>query len=102
MDKLGNLLGKVISRQPGATQLAEHRLRLAFRKVVGEDLAAGCESIQVRGSTLSITTTNPALAHQLRLDSERLMQRLNQESRLRRQVRTIRVRVGNQPGQRSR
>jgi hypothetical protein len=102
VDKLGNLLGKVISRQPGADQLAEHRLRIAFREVVGEALAAGCESIQVRGSTLSITTSNPALAHQLRLDSERLMQRLNQESRLRRQVRTIRVRVGSQPGQRGR
>jgi hypothetical protein len=30
------------------------------------------------------------------------MQRLNQESRLRRQVRTIRVRIGSQPGQRGR
>jgi hypothetical protein len=75
---------------------------MAFREVVGDTLAAGCESIQVRGSTLSITTSNPALAHQLRLDSERLMQRLNQESRLRRQVRSIRVRVGNQSGQRPR
>jgi hypothetical protein len=95
VDKLGNLLARVVSRQPGLAQLAEHRLRIAFRQVVGESLAAGCESIEVRGTTLSITTSNPALAHQLRLDSERLMQRLNEESRLTRRVRVIRVRVGS-------
>jgi Dna[CI] antecedent DciA-like protein len=95
VDKLGNILGRVLSRQPGSGPLAEHRLRIAFRQVVGESLAAGCESIEVRGTTLSITTSNPALAHQLRLDSERLMQRLNEESRLTRSVRVIRVRVGS-------
>lgn len=98
MDKLGNILGRVLSRQPGTSQLAEHRLRMAFRQVVGESLAAGCESIEVRGTTLSITTSNPALAHQLRIDSERLMQRLNEESRLTRTVRVIRVRVGSSGG----
>jgi hypothetical protein len=102
VDKLGNLLAKVVSRQPGLAQLAEHRLRIAFRDVVGDSLAAGCESIEVRGTTLSITTSNPALAHQLRLDSERLMQRLNEQSRLTRRVRVIRVRVGSTaPGRRS-
>ncbi|MDQ6920931.1 MAG: DUF721 domain-containing protein [Candidatus Dormibacteraeota bacterium] len=102
MDKLGNLLARVVSRQPGMAQVAEHRLRMAFRDVVGDSLAAGCESIEVRGTTLSITTSNSALAHQLRLDSERLMQRLNDESRLTRRVRVIRVRVGSSnPGRRS-
>jgi Dna[CI] antecedent, DciA len=101
VDKLGNLLARVVSRQPGLAQLAEHRLRIAFRDVVGDSLAAGCESIEVRGTTLSITTSNPALAHQLRLDSERLIQRLNEESRLTRRVRVIRVRVGSTtPGRR--
>lgn len=95
MDKLGNILAKVVSRQPGASQVVEHRLRIAFRQVVGESLADGCESIEVRGATISITTSNPALAHQLRLDSERLMQRLNEESRLQRRIRVIRVRVGS-------
>jgi hypothetical protein len=94
VDKLGNLLGRVVSRQPGAAQLTEHRVRLAFRQVVGDSLADGCESIEVHGTTLSVSTSNPALAHQLRLDSERLMQRINEESRLPRRVRTIRVRVG--------
>jgi Dna[CI] antecedent, DciA len=100
VDKVGNLLARVIQRQPGSGQLTEYRLRIAFREVIGEALAAGCESIQVHGTTVSITTSNPALAHQLRIDSERLMQRLNQESRLPGRIRTIRVRVGGAPGRR--
>ena len=97
MDKLGNLLPRVVSRQPRAGLLMEYRLRLAFREVLGEALASRCEGIDVQGSTLSITTSNPALAHQLRLDSERLKERLNQESNLPRRVRVIRVRVGSGP-----
>ena len=63
MDKLGNLLARVVSRQPGLAQLAEHRLRIAFRDVVGDSLAAGCESIEVRGTTHWITHRGgPALA----------------------------------------
>jgi Dna[CI] antecedent, DciA len=81
-------------RQPGSAVLVEHRLRLVFREVIGEALAGSCESIEVQRSTVFVTTSNPALAHQLRLDSERLMERLNQESNLPRRVRAIRVRVG--------
>ena len=95
MDKLGKLLPTVVARQPGAAVLVEHRLRLAFREVVGEALAARCESVEVRGSTLLVTTSNPALAHQLRLDAERLLERVNQESRLPRRVRAVKVRVGS-------
>lgn len=98
MDKLGKLLPGVVARQPGAATLIEHRLRIAFREVVGEELAAACEIVQVRGSTLSVTTSNPALAHQLRLDSERLLERVNRESRLPRKVRSLSVRVGTGPG----
>jgi hypothetical protein len=74
--------------------LAEYRLRLAFRTILGDALAEACESIDVRGSTVSVTTANPALAHQLRLDAEELMRRLNAESRLSRPVKVIRVQVG--------
>ena len=97
MDKLGKLLPRVVARQPGAALLIEHRLRLAFHTLLGETLAARCEAIEVRGSTLSVTTSNPALAHQLRLDSERLLDRLNQESKLPRRIRVLRVRVGSGP-----
>jgi hypothetical protein len=92
------VLPRVLARQPNANVLAEHRLRLAFREVLGEAIASACESVEVRGSTLAITTANPALAHQLRLDAQELMRRLNEASRLSRPVRTIRVRVGRGTG----
>jgi hypothetical protein len=60
---------------------------------MGKELADCCEKVELRGSTLTVTATNPAFAHQLRLDSEELMLRLN--SRLiGRRVRSIRVTIG--------
>jgi hypothetical protein len=85
---------RVLAKQPRAGLVAEYRLRQAFREVLGDALAEACETIEVRGTTVSVTTANPALAHQLRLDSEELMRRLNSESRLTRPVRTIKVWVG--------
>ena len=84
----------MLAKQHRASLLAEYRLRLAFRTILGDALAEACESIDVRGSTVSVTTANPALAHQLRLDAEELMRRLNAESRLSRPVKVIRVQVG--------
>ena len=94
MDRLGKVLPRVLAKQRRAGLLAEYRLRQAFRTVLGDALADACESIEVRGTTVSVTTANPALAHQLRLDAEELMRRLNEESKLSRPVRVIRVQVG--------
>ena len=97
MDKLGNLLPKVLARQPGAGRLAEARLQVIFRDLLGADLSAACETVELRGSTMSVVTSNPALAHQLRLDSEQLLARLNQMGSGRR-LKAIRVRTGRGPG----
>jgi hypothetical protein len=94
VDRLDKVLPRVLARQPRAALVVEYRLRQAFRDVLGEALAAACETIEVRGATVSVTTANPALAHQLRLDSEDLMRRLNSEARLTRPVRAIKVWVG--------
>lgn len=98
MDRLGKVLPGVLARQRHAGLLTEHRLRLAFREVIGETLAVACEVIEVRGSTVSVTTSSPALAHQLRLDADELVRRLNAESKLSRKVRTIRIRIGRAGG----
>lgn len=94
MDRLAKVLPRVLAKQPRAGLVAEFRLRQAFREVLGEALAMACETIEVRGSTVSISTGNPALAHQLRLDAEELMQRLNAQARPSRPVLAIKVRVG--------
>jgi len=74
--------------------VTEYRLRQAFREVLGEALATACEIIEVRGSTLSISTGNPALAHQLRLDAQELIRRLNAQARPTRPVLALKVRIG--------
>jgi hypothetical protein len=83
----------VLRRQGVQGKVAELRARLVFMELMGKELADCCEKVELRGSTLTVTATNPAFAHQLRLDSEELMLRLN--SRLiGRRVRSIRVTIG--------
>ena len=93
MDKLGNLLPKVLARQPGRGRVTELRVKFAFTKLLGQDLTSFCESIEVKGSTLTVTTGNPALAHQLRLDSEQLLRLLNGQV-LGRDLKALRIRTG--------
>jgi hypothetical protein len=93
VDKLGNLLARVIAKQPNNRQIAQLRFRLAFLELLGPDLAVSCDDVELRGSVLTVSISNPALAHQLRLDAGSLMARLNGLG-MPRQLREIRVRTG--------
>jgi hypothetical protein len=55
----------------------EERLREAFAEVIGEQLAPMCEAVSLDRGTLLIATAHSALAHQLQLDSVRLIESLN-------------------------
>jgi hypothetical protein len=65
----------------------------AFRTVIGPEPARLCDEVELRSGTLLVTTSSPALAHQLRLDAEMIIERLNRLD-LGRRVRTLRVRIG--------
>jgi hypothetical protein len=52
-----------------------------------------CDEVELRSGTLLVSTSSPALAHQLRLDAETIVERLNGLD-LGRRVRTLRVRIG--------
>lgn len=93
MDKLGNILPRIVRRQPGGARLMGMQVAVAFRVLLGPDVARLCDEVEFRGGTLLVTTSNPALAHQLRLDTETILARLNQPE-LGRKVRTLRVRIG--------
>ena len=93
MDKLGNILPKVLRRQPRGAELIGTTVASAFRTVIGEEPALLCDEIELHSGTLVVTTSSPALAHQLRLDSEAIVRRLK-DMNLGRKVRTIRVRIG--------
>ena len=93
MDKLGNILPRVLRRQPGGGRLLGAQVAAAFRVVIGSEPARLCDDVELKSGTLLVTTSSPALAHQLRLDAEIIIQRLNGLD-LGRRVRALRVRIG--------
>ena len=93
MDKLGNILPRILRKQPGGTRLLGAQVATAFRTMMGPEVARLCDEVEFRGGILLVTTSSPALAHQLRLDAETIMTRLNQPE-LGRTIRTVRVRIG--------
>jgi hypothetical protein len=90
---LGNILPKIVRRQPGGARLMGVQVAVAFRTLMGPDVARLCDEVELRSGTLLVTTSSPALAHQLRLDAELILARLNRPD-LGRKVRTLRVRIG--------
>jgi hypothetical protein len=93
VDKLGNILPKVLRRQPGGARLLGTQVAVAFRVLMGPDVARLCDEVELRAGTLLVTTSSPALAHQLRLDAQTILARLNRPE-LGRKVRVLRVRIG--------
>ena len=93
MDKLGNILPAVLRRQPGGGRLLGTQVAAAFRTVIGPEPARLCDAIELKSGVLLVTTSSPALAHQLRLDAETVIARLNGMD-LGRRVRILRVRIG--------
>ena len=93
MDKLGNILPRIVRRQPGGQRLLATQVAAYFRHLMGPDVARLCDEVELRAGTLLVTTSSPALAHQLRLDAESILARLNRPE-LGRKVRVLRVRIG--------
>lgn len=93
MDKLGNILPRVLRKQPGGGRLMGTQLAAAFKTLIGSEPARLCDAVELRSGTLLVTTSSPALAHQLRLDAETIIERLN-ALELGRRVRLLRVRIG--------
>ncbi|OLC25475.1 MAG: hypothetical protein AUG06_02155 [Actinobacteria bacterium 13_1_20CM_2_65_11] len=93
MDKLGKILPQVLRRQPGGGRLLGTQVAVAFRSIIGAEPARLCDEVELRSGTLLVTTSSPALAHQLRLDAETIVERLNGLD-LGRRVRALRVRIG--------
>jgi hypothetical protein len=93
VDKLGNILPAVLRRQPGGGRLLGTQVATAFRTVIGPEPARLCDAIELKSGVLMVTTSSPALAHQLRLDAETVIARLNGMD-LGRRVRILRVRIG--------
>ena len=93
MDKLGNILPRVLRKQPGGARLLGGQVASAFRVMIGPEPARLCDDVELKSGVLLVTTSSPALAHQLRLDAETVIRRLN-DLNLGRKVKVLRVRIG--------
>jgi Dna[CI] antecedent DciA-like protein len=93
VDKLGNILPRVLRRQPGGARMLGSQVAGAFRTIIGPEPARLCDEVELKSGVLLVTTSSPALAHQLRLDAETVIRRLN-DLNLGRKVKTLRVRIG--------
>ena len=93
MDKLSNILPRVLRRQPGGGRMLGTQVAAAFKAMIGSEPARLCDEVELKSGTLLVSTSSPALAHQLRLDAEMIIERLNGLD-LGRRVRTLRVRIG--------
>jgi hypothetical protein len=93
VDKLGNILPRILRKQPGGHRMMAGQVASAFRTLLGPDVARLCDEVELRAGTLLVTTSSPALAHQLRLDAESIVAHLNRPD-LGPKVRTVRVRIG--------
>ncbi len=69
------------------------QVEAAFKAMMGAEVAVLCDEVELRSGTLVVSTSSPALAHQLRLDTETIVERLNRLE-LGRKVRNLRVRIG--------
>ena len=94
MDKLGKILPWVVARQPAAPLLKQMQVTRAVAAVLGGELASACEDVTLERGTLWLTTSNVALAHQLRRDAEEVLRRVNEAMQLTRPVRRLQVRTG--------
>ncbi|HUZ89577.1 MAG TPA: DUF721 domain-containing protein [Candidatus Acidoferrales bacterium] len=94
MDRLGSLLVRVIQRQPGSQLVFASRARQIFLELLGPALAAEVDAIDQRNGILFVVTRNPSLAHQLRLDTPTLLQRLNDLLEGSKKVRAVKVQTG--------
>lgn len=95
MDKVGKILPRVVARQPAGPLLKQMQVAHALRAVLGAELASACGDVSLDRGTLRMTTSNAALAHQLRDDAEHVLVRLNQMLQLTRPVRRLHVRIGS-------
>lgn len=75
--RVGDLVDDALRRLGVRRAVREAQLRALLAEVLGPPLAPLCRAVSLDRGTLTIATAQPALAHQLQLDSPRLVAALN-------------------------
>jgi hypothetical protein len=77
MRRVSELIDPALRSLGVRARVREEQLRIALAEVVGPALASMCRAERLERGALVIATANTALAHQLQLDSQRLIASLN-------------------------
>ncbi|MFN2568029.1 MAG: DUF721 domain-containing protein [Candidatus Dormibacteria bacterium] len=78
MEHLADLLDPALRQMGIRRGVREAQLQDLFAAMVGSSLAPLCHAVELKRGTLVVATAHTALAHQLQLDSTRLIMSLNE------------------------
>lgn len=76
-DRLDGLMDGALRSMRIRGQVRDAQLQLVFGEVVGPAVASMCRALRLERSTLVVGVSNGPLAHQLQIDSPRLIESLN-------------------------
>lgn len=76
-ERLADILDPALRSLGVRTRVREERLRIVLGDVVGPALASMCRAERLERGVLLIATANTALAHQLQMESPRLIDACN-------------------------
>lgn len=77
--RVGDVLWPALRRMGISREVRDLQLQAAVARVVGPALAHLCRPVGLDRGTLTVATAHGALAHQLQLDSPRVITALNRE-----------------------
>jgi hypothetical protein len=77
MRRVSELVDPALKTMGIRSRVREEQLRIALAHVVGDALAGMCRAERLDRGALLIATASSALAHQLQLDSVRVIRELN-------------------------
>ncbi|HUY55670.1 MAG TPA: DUF721 domain-containing protein [Candidatus Nanopelagicaceae bacterium] len=77
MERIEEILPRVLRRLGGTRQVRQARVEEALGRVCGDYLRAHIRVVAVEGTTLVVACAHPAIAHQLQMDSARVLDQIN-------------------------
>jgi hypothetical protein len=77
LEGIAEILPRVLRRLGGTKQVRQARVEVAFKAACGEYLRAHVRVVGVEGTTLVVACAHPAIAHQLQIDSVKLLDGVN-------------------------
>ncbi|MHB1499570.1 MAG: DUF721 domain-containing protein [Candidatus Dormibacteria bacterium] len=79
MEGIEQILPRVLRKMGVSRQVRQARVEAAFKEACGDYLREHVRVVAVQGGTLVVACAHPAIAHQLQMDSVRMLEAVNRE-----------------------